>query len=175
MDHVVLVDGLWQVSPLTHSVQQLPRCQLVSPLVYPRANGARDIERVCGLERERERALHYYRGVRLYSRAVGLRQATQGAVFGQEAVLQVDGRLADLLVSGQHVVVVHHHPEVLVQREGGGELEHPDGKEEGDDNNIIIITSSLGARPTKSRTFWNLRSGRKVTVGSRRAANEANS
>ena len=55
VDHIVLVDGLWQVSPLTHSVQQLPRCQLVSPLVYPRANGARDIDRECVWRRERER------------------------------------------------------------------------------------------------------------------------
>lgn len=84
-------------------------------------------------ERERE-SLLYYRGVCLHSHAVGLRQATQGSVFGQEAVLQVDGRLADLLVSGQDVVVVHHHPEVLVQREGACELKHPDRKEEGDEN-----------------------------------------
>lgn len=62
----------------------------------------------------------------VHSHTVGLREATRGAMFGQEAVLQVDHRLADLLIFGQHVVVVQHHPEVLIQREGTGELEHPE-------------------------------------------------
>lgn len=65
------------------------------------------------------------RGVGVHSHAVGLRQATHGSIFGQEAVLQVDHRLSDLLVFGEHVVVVQHHAEVLLQRERTGELEHP--------------------------------------------------
>lgn len=63
-----------------------------------------------------------------HSQAVGLRQATHGSIFGQEAILQVDHRLSDFLVFGQHVVVVQHHPKVLLQREGTGELEHPGRK-----------------------------------------------
>lgn len=55
---------------------------------------------------------------------VGLRQSACGSVFGQEAILQVNHRLADLLVLGQHVVVIKHHPQVLLQREGAGELKH---------------------------------------------------
>lgn len=55
---------------------------------------------------------------------VGLRQSAHGSVFGQEAILQVNHRLADLLVLGQHVVVIKHHPQVLLQREGAGELKH---------------------------------------------------
>ena len=65
---------------------------------------------------------------------VGLRQATHGSIFRQEAVLQVDHCLADLLIFGQHVVVIQHHLEVLVQREGAGELEHPERKR--DDNQM---------------------------------------
>lgn len=64
----------------------------------------------------------------VYSHTVGLREATHGSIFGQEAILQVDHRLSDLLVFGQHVVVIQHHPKVLLQREGTGELEHPGEK-----------------------------------------------
>lgn len=39
VDDVILVDRLWQVTPLTHSEQQLPGCQLVPPLVHPRSIG----------------------------------------------------------------------------------------------------------------------------------------
>lgn len=63
---------------------------------------------------------------------VGLRQATHGSIFRQEAVLQVDYCLANLLIFGQHVMVIQHHLEVLLQREGAGELEHPERKR--DDN-----------------------------------------
>lgn len=61
----------------------------------------------------------------LNSHTVGLGQATQGSVFGQEAILQINHSLPDLLVFGQHVVVVNHHPKILLQGEGAGELEHP--------------------------------------------------
>lgn len=58
------------------------------------------------------------------SHAVRLRQSAHGSVFGEEAVLQVNHRLADLFVFGQHVVVVEHHPQVLLQGEGAAELKH---------------------------------------------------
>lgn len=66
--------------------------------------------------------------IKLYSHAVRLRKATHGSIFGQEAILQIDRRLSDLLVFGQHVVVIQHHPKVLLQGEGTGELEHPERK-----------------------------------------------
>lgn len=144
VDYVGLVDGLWQVSSLTQSVQQLPGCQLVPPLVHPRSNG-RETSEECGRQRGREKYFtlfilrvcasaccavlsytSYKTYLRLYSHTVGLRQAAHGSIFGQEAILQVDHRLSDLLVFGQHVVVVQHHPQVLLQREGTGELEHPE-------------------------------------------------
>lgn len=55
---------------------------------------------------------------------VGLWQAAHGSVFGQEAILQVNHRLTNLFVFGQHVVVIQHHSQVLLQREGAGELKH---------------------------------------------------
>lgn len=39
VDDVILVDRLRQVTSLTHSEQQLPGCQLIPPLVQPRAGG----------------------------------------------------------------------------------------------------------------------------------------
>lgn len=62
--------------------------------------------------------------MRLNLHAVGLRQSAHGSVFGQESVLQVNHRLTNLLVLGQHVVVIKHHPQVLLQREGASELKH---------------------------------------------------
>lgn len=129
---VLLVDGLGEVSPLTHSVQQLPGGQLVPPLVHTRSNGrkarrsnwVRLVEILTGRGVQRK----YYDPkyvAGLHSHTVGLGQATQGSVFGQEAILQIYHSLPDLLVFGQHVVVVNHHPKVLLQREGAGELEHP--------------------------------------------------
>ncbi len=137
VDWVVLVDGLWQISSLTRSVQQLPGRQLISPLVYPRTDGwetqkKRLWERERGCSRQTNGLLALEPKSKndqaVYSHTVGLRQTTRGSVFGQEAILQVDHRLADLLVFAQHVVVIQHHPKVLVQREGAGELEHPERK-----------------------------------------------
>lgn len=90
--------------------------------------------------------LIYAPGAR-YSHTVALRQATEGSIFGQEAVLQVDDRLADLVVLGQHVVVVQHHAEVLLQREGTVELKQPEKKPGRDDAKLqpfaLIFRSDL--------------------------------
>lgn len=59
VDYVILVDGLWQVSLLTQSVQQLPGCQLVPPLVHPRSNGRETSEESVG-DREGERSISLY-------------------------------------------------------------------------------------------------------------------
>lgn len=85
-----------------------------------------------------------------YSHTVGLRQATQASIFGQEAVLQVDQRLSDLLVFGQHVVVVQHHPQVLVQREGAGELEHPGEETTEEEQAELGALEASWWRPTPS-------------------------
>lgn len=66
----------------------------------------------------------------VHSHTVGLRQATHGSIFGQEAILQVDHRLPNLLIFGQHVVVVYHHSKVLLYRQGTGELKHPGEKKD---------------------------------------------
>lgn len=64
----------------------------------------------------------------IHSHTVGLWQATHGSMFGQEAILQVDHRLSDLLIFGQHIVVVQHHSQVLLYWQGTSKLKHP-GKE----------------------------------------------
>lgn len=79
-----------------------------------------DLDRLCT-----DKYIFYEYVPCVHSHTVGLGQATQGSVFGQEAVLQVDHSLPDLLVFGQHVVVINHHPKILLQREGAGELKHP--------------------------------------------------
>lgn len=57
--------------------------------------------------------------------AVSLRQATVGVVSGQEAVLQVDHGLADLLVTGQQVIVVDGDFQVFVLGQEAGHLVQP--------------------------------------------------
>lgn len=53
VDRIILVDRHWQVPPLTHSEQQLPRRHLVPPLVHPRADGQgqRNVFQTGGIEK----------------------------------------------------------------------------------------------------------------------------
>lgn len=74
---------------------------------------------------------------------IWLWQATHGSIFGQEAVLQVNHRLADLLVFGEHVVVVQHHAKVLFQWERTCELKHPVEKESR--KGFSALVQALGA------------------------------
>lgn len=60
-----------------------------------------------------------------HPRAVGLWQATVGVVSGQEAVLQVDHGLADLLVTGQQVIVVDRDFQVFILGQETGHLIQP--------------------------------------------------
>lgn len=58
--------------------------------------------------------------------AVGLWQATVGIVSGQEAVLQVNHGLADLLVTGQEIVVIDGDFQVFVLGQETRHLKHPE-------------------------------------------------
>lgn len=59
-----------------------------------------------------------------------MRKTTIGVVSGQEAVLQVDHRLANFLVASQQIVVVDGDLQVLVLWEETRHLEHPNDTEE---------------------------------------------
>lgn len=58
-------------------------------------------------------------------RAICLRQATVGVISGQEAVLQVNHCLTNLLVAGQEIVVVDRDFQVLVLGQVTRHLKHP--------------------------------------------------
>lgn len=66
-----------------------------------------------------------------YVHAVGLWQATIGVVSRQEAVLQVDHSLADLLVTSQEIIVIDGDLQVFVLGQETRHLEHPERNREG--------------------------------------------
>lgn len=57
--------------------------------------------------------------------AVGLWQAAVGVISGQEAVLQVDHCLANLLVAAQEIVVIDRDFQVFVLGQETRHLKHP--------------------------------------------------
>lgn len=61
--------------------------------------------------------------------AVSLRQATIGVVSRQEAVLQVNHSLADLLVTSQEIIVIDGDLQVFVLGQETRHLEHPEQTE----------------------------------------------
>lgn len=63
--------------------------------------------------------------------AVCLRQATIGVVSRQEAVLQVNHSLADLLITGQEIIVIDGDLQVFVLGQETRHLEHPGQNGEG--------------------------------------------
>lgn len=60
-----------------------------------------------------------------HPRAIEGGQPAVGTEAGEQAVLQVDGGGADLLVGWQQVVIQQRDPQVLLQRDGACHLEQP--------------------------------------------------
>ena len=65
------------------------------------------------------------RAIRIHSLAIGFGQTTDGTMFCEETVFQIDGRLTNDVIRTDQVIIHDGHSEIFVYWDFRGELKHP--------------------------------------------------